>query len=90
MPHTENMCAKSAHSEATNLAKRSRNLMDLLTTKEVATLTGFSTSYFEKGRVYGYGPRFLRIRGRILYRLSEINTWISAHECEPQGGANVL
>ena len=33
----------------------------------------FSTSYFEKGRVYGYGPKFLRIRGKILYRLSEIS-----------------
>ena len=28
----------------------------LLTTKELANLSGFSTSYFEKGRVLGYGP----------------------------------
>jgi predicted DNA-binding transcriptional regulator AlpA len=90
MPRNENLRTESAHSDAAGAAKRPRNLMELLTTKEVATLTGFSTSYFEKGRVYGYGPNFLRIRGRILYRLSEVNTWISAHECEPQGGANAL
>lgn len=90
MPNNEPLRTQSAHSSVANPAAFSRNLMDLLTTKEVATLTGFSTSYFEKGRVYGYGPKFLRIRGRILYRLSEINTWLSAHECEPQGGANVL
>ncbi|GGE55813.1 hypothetical protein GCM10011517_24310 [Actibacterium pelagium] len=64
--------------------------MNLLTTKEVASLTGFSTSYFEKGRVYGYGPKFLKIRGKVLYRLTEIDTWVEAHECEPKGGADVL
>ena len=90
MPHLKHVGAQSTHSETATAAQRPRNLMELLTTKEVATLTGFSPSYFEKGRVYGYGPNFLRIRGRVLYRLSEVNTWISAHECEPQGGANVL
>lgn len=87
MPCHETLCAESARSDTAGAARRSRNLMDLLTTKEVATLTGFSTSYFEKGRVYGYGPNFLRIRGKILYRLSEIDRWLAAYECEPQGGA---
>ncbi|WP_170447344.1 helix-turn-helix transcriptional regulator [Ruegeria arenilitoris] len=89
MPRTKKLRAYSAHHNAANVAKRSRNLMELLTTKEVANLTGFSTSYFEKGRVYGYGPKFLRIRGKVLYRLSEIDSWLTAHECTPQGGANV-
>ena len=83
MPRTEELRANSAHSNAANAAKRSRNLMELLTTKEVANLTGFSTSYFEKGRVYGYGPKFLRLRGQLLYRLAEIDRWLAGHECLP-------
>lgn len=61
----------------------------LLTTQEVATITGFSTSYFEKGRIYGYGPKFLRIRGKILYHIDSLNQWLAEHECDPKGGANV-
>ena len=60
----------------------------LLTTKEVATLTGFSTSYFEKGRINGYGPNFLRIRGKILYHIDALDQWLAQHVCEPKGGVN--
>lgn len=79
--------------EVTTLARplsvaRANLKKPLLTTKEVATLTGFSTSYFEKGRINGYGPDFLRIRGRILYRLEAVENWLTAHECQPKGGAD--
>lgn len=63
--------------------------MELLTTKEVATLTGFSASYFEKARIYGYGPNFLRVRstskiGKILYRRAAVEAWLAAQECDPE------
>ncbi len=35
---------------------------DLLSTKELSTATGLSASYFEKGRIYGYGPKFIRLK----------------------------
>lgn len=89
MPHKEMLRAEIARASVATATIQPRNLMKLLTTKEVATLTGFSTSYFEKGRIYGYGPKFLRIRGKILYRLEDVENWIMAHECEPQGGADV-
>lgn len=62
----------------------------LLTTKEVAALTGFSTSYFEKARIYDYGPAFLRVQslgktGKILYRRAAVESWLSAQECSPKG-----
>lgn len=65
------------------------NNKELLTTKEIATLTGFSTSYFEKARIYGYGPKFLRIQangktGKILYRRSAVESWLAAQECDPE------
>lgn len=62
---------------------------NLLTTKGVATLTGLSTSYFEKGRIYGYGPKFIRLKssgktGKILYRLEAVEEWLASQEREPE------
>lgn len=66
----------------------------LLTTKEVATLTGFSTSYFEKGRIYAYGPKFLRVggagrNGKILYRRADVEAWLTSQECDPEAMRHV-
>lgn len=85
MPYSDIVRTHPAHKTATRLP----NIRDLLTTKEVATVTGFSTSFFEKGRVYGYGPDFLKIRGKVLYRKSAVDEWLTAHECTPKGGADV-
>lgn len=66
---------------------------EFLTTKELPAITGFSASYFEKGRHLGYGPRFLRSKsgsrtGKILYRRTDVDSWLSGLTCDPQGGAN--
>ncbi|AML50190.1 hypothetical protein RC74_01930 [Falsihalocynthiibacter arcticus] len=60
----------------------------LLATKEIAAFTGFSTSYFAKGRIYVYGSKFLRIRGKILYHVDAVNRWLIDHECDPKGGSD--
>lgn len=78
---------------ATDTAVAKSNRKELLTTKEVATLTGFSTSYFEKARIYGYGPKFHRIlangkTGKILYHRSAIDSWLEAQECDPEAPSN--
>jgi predicted DNA-binding transcriptional regulator AlpA len=70
-------------------ASRAASNKELLTTKEIATLTGFSESYFEKARIYGYGPTFLRVRstgktGKILYRRAAVEAWLAAQECDPE------
>lgn len=70
-------------------ASKITHTRSLLTTKEIAGLTGFSTSFFEKGRIYGYGPKYLRIRGKILYHFDVLNQWLTDHECDPKGGGNV-
>ena len=85
MPYSDAMREQSAH----NHSPIHRNTRDLLATKEVATITGFSTSFFEKGRVYGYGPDFLKIRGKVLYRRSAVEAWLTAHECTAKGGDDV-
>ena len=66
----------------------------LLTTKEVATLTGLSASFFHKRRIYGGGPKFLRLNahskvGAIRYRLPDVLDWLAAGECNTEGGDHV-
>lgn len=64
-----------------------------LTTKQLPEITGLSKSFFEKGRIYGYGPQFIRIApgsraGKILYRPDDVERWLVARECNPEGGCN--
>ena len=68
---------------------------EFLTTKELPEITGFSTSYFNKGRLLGYGSRFMRSKsggrtGKILYRRADVENWLSDLTCDSQGGANAL
>lgn len=61
-----------------------------LTTKELPEHTGLSASFFEKGRIYGYGPPYIRIKsgarsGKVLYRLTDVERWLAAQECDPEG-----
>ena len=62
-----------------------------LTTKELAFLTSLSASFFEKGRVYGYGPPFIRINsgkrlGKILYDPAEVEAWLDSQRTAPEVG----
>ena len=57
----------------------------LLTTKELPQLTGLSESFFEKGRIYGYGPAFICLRGRRFYRPADVEVWMQSHRHDPEG-----
>lgn len=66
----------------------------LLTTKQLPELTGLSKSFFEKGRIYGYGPQFIRIKsgaraGKILYRPEDIERWLTTRVCDPEAVRHV-
>ncbi|MGD1886607.1 MAG: helix-turn-helix transcriptional regulator [Cohaesibacteraceae bacterium] len=61
-----------------------------LSTKQLPDVTGLSQSFFEKGRIYGFGPPFIRIRtgqraGKILYRISDVERWLASQEQNPEG-----
>ena len=57
----------------------------LLTTKELADLTGFSPSFFEKGRAYGYGPAYVKLRGAVRYRFEDFDAWLQSERIVPGG-----
>jgi predicted DNA-binding transcriptional regulator AlpA len=65
------------------------NLTKLLTTKQLPAITGLSTSWFEKARTYGYGPKYIKIgTGKVLYRPDDIARWLAAQERDPEGGCD--
>ncbi len=66
---------------------------EFLTTKQLPDITGLSQSFFEKGRIYGYGPKFIRISsggrvGKILYRTKDVERWMGERECNPEALTN--
>jgi hypothetical protein len=58
----------------------------LLTEKEAARFLGVSMSYLRKSRCEGRRlgrtppPRFVRVGGRVFYRLADLEQWLSELE----------
>lgn len=46
-----------------------------LRTPEAARLLGLSGRTLEKHRVYGTGPRYRKIGGRVVYALDDLKSW---------------
>lgn len=59
-----------------------------LCTKQVAHLCGLGTSKVEKCRVYGGGPSYYRIGGKVLYKLSDVNAWVEACRVSREDSTN--
>ena len=50
----------------------------LLSTDEAARYCGSSASTFEKMRLSGRGPLFLKISRRVVYDPNDLDIWLSA------------
>lgn len=50
---------------------------DLWTPKQLAEETGFSESTLASWRCRGRGPKFVRIMGRIYYRKTDVDAWLT-------------
>jgi len=48
------------------------------TTAQVAAYTGLSESYFEKARLRGDGPPFIKIGTRVLYDVRLLDEWLAS------------
>lgn len=49
-----------------------------LNTAQVAVYTGLSESFFEKARLRGDGPPFIKIGARVLYAMHSVDEWLAA------------
>jgi predicted DNA-binding transcriptional regulator AlpA len=47
-----------------------------LRTPEAAAFVGLSTRTLEKHRIYGTGPRYSKLGGRVVYRLEDLQAWV--------------
>lgn len=52
----------------------------LLTQEELCRFLGKSKAWAERGRLEGYGPKFIRIGRSIRYDLSDVTEWVNANK----------
>jgi predicted DNA-binding transcriptional regulator AlpA len=48
-----------------------------LRTPEAARFLGLSGRTLEKHRTYGTGPKYSKIGGRVVYRLEDLQAWVT-------------
>ena len=47
----------------------------LLRTSEAAQLVGLSNRTMEKHRIYGTGPKYRKLGGRVVYSVEDLTAW---------------
>ena len=58
----------------------------MLNTSEAAAYCGSSASTFAKLRLYGGGPRFVKLGRRVVYDPVDLDAWLAAHRhASPSG-----
>lgn len=60
----------------------------LLRTPEAARFLGLSARTMEKHRMYGTGPRYRKIGGRVLYAVADLQAWADQGLCESTSDPN--
>jgi predicted DNA-binding transcriptional regulator AlpA len=62
-----------------------------LRTPEAAAFVGLSIRTMEKHRIYGTGPRYSKLGGRVVYSLDDLQAWVTrgakASTSDPGKGA---
>lgn len=48
-----------------------------MTAREAAVILRMSSSTLAKLRVYGGGPNFLKLGGKVIYRQSDLDSWVA-------------
>ena len=49
-----------------------------LRTPEAARFVGLSIRTLEKHRIYGTGPRYSKLGGRVVYSVEDLQTWVES------------
>ncbi|HRF09261.1 MAG TPA: helix-turn-helix domain-containing protein [Xanthobacteraceae bacterium] len=50
--------------------------LNYLNTEQVAFVTGLSVSFFEKARVRGDGPPYIKVGKRVVYASKHLDAWL--------------
>jgi predicted DNA-binding transcriptional regulator AlpA len=57
----------------------------LLNEHDVARLTGLSVASVRRWRLFGHGPRYLKLGAAVRYKAEDISAWL---ESRPSGGGH--
>ena len=49
-----------------------------LRTPEAARFVGLSIRTLEKHRIYGTGPRYSKLGGRVVYAVDDLHSWVQS------------
>jgi len=60
-----------------------------LRTPEAARFLGLSGRTLEKHRIYGTGPRYSKLGGRVVYRLDDLPAWVELRATAPTSDPGV-
>jgi len=52
--------------------------LPFLRTQEAARFIGLSCRTLEKHRIYGTGPKYSKVGGRIIYAVSDLREWVES------------
>jgi predicted DNA-binding transcriptional regulator AlpA len=52
--------------------------MPLLSTEQAADYCGLSSSFFNKSRLTGDGPVFLKLGRRVAYKRDDLDRWLES------------
>ncbi len=61
----------------------------MLRTPEAARFLSLSPSTLEKHRIFGTGPKFIKLGGRVVYKLEDLSAWAENGVCRSTHDANV-
>jgi predicted DNA-binding transcriptional regulator AlpA len=67
--------------------------LPFLRTQEAARFVGVSTRTLEKHRIYGTGPKYSKVGGRIVYAVCDLREWVELgvkHSTSDPGRTTVL
>lgn len=47
--------------------------------KEASNRYSYSRQWFQRARWVGDGPKYIKVRGKVLYPLKETDEWFASH-----------
>ncbi len=56
------------------------NIVEYMTTREIAAYLSVSRQWLEIGRSKSYGPPFMKVEGIVRYKRSEVDSWMLDHQ----------
>ena len=60
-------------------------MRELLTCKETAERLRIKSNTLDGWRVKGLGPRHIKMEGKVLYRVSDIDDYLNENTIDPKG-----